>query len=469
MRSMQEKRLEQELQSIEKIDSNILTKIIKIEKDEYHITLTIPPSLLLSTDVTTGIEFLLYIQCNFPFNPPRLFCLTPFAFPSICDGRDMLEAVLNNQWTHQTKLIDIVNAIPNFIIHYINALKSKEISLVGNYYLDNKYDMALMESLPVYFEKVKEKIQMSGKETEITRYVMISDIFFLLFENDNIMDIWNRNTVRLAFWSNLRALKTIKKIVNGDSCELIWRTKNDNSYNMKLKTEKTQQIVDLIMKNLKQFGIDYTVTKSILGPKTGIIPAIDIEMVEKQVIEIEEKIISDKSSEQLLFLMTLYEKAIEYYSATNNPRYQLFTKKIQEIMAQPEYNQLLEVKEEGKEKRDGGNDKKNKLTEHYSDNSEKEGISNDSKEAKKEGIQKINEEKEESALIRKSKTPMPIKHNQFETESFLNNNNTLQLSISNNKSESKSKQPEQISTPTVKVSVKKEDLNLDFNDDEEES
>lgn len=462
MKSIQEKRLDQELQSIEKINSSILTKIIKIQKDEYNINLTILPNLLTSTDITIGIEFLLNIQHNFPFNPPRLYCLTPFSFPSFSDGRDMLEGVLNNTWTNRITLIEIINLIPKFIINYIESLKKNEINLIGNYYLDAKYDLGLLESLPVYFEKVKEKIQMAGKELEITRYIMISDIFFLLFDNNNIIDIWNRNTVKLAFWANLKALKTIKKIVNGDACELIWRSKKDNNYYMKLKTERTQFITELIMKNLKHFGINYTITKTILGPKTGVIPAIDIEMVEKQVIEIEEKIVSDKSSEQLLFLMTLYEKAIEYYSATNNPRYQLFTKKIQEIMVQPEYNQLLEVKDKAKKDDDS---LKNKTNDQYGDTT---GIINDSKQQKQDVFEKIKDDKESSVFMKKSKTPIPTKHNQFETETLLSNDN-LQLNIVNETAETKPKESLPISTPTVKVSVTKENLNFDFDDDDEDN
>lgn len=47
------------------------------------------------------------------------------------------------------KIIDVISKIPEFINYYLNHLQKGELVLIGNYNLGEKYDIALLESLPV--------------------------------------------------------------------------------------------------------------------------------------------------------------------------------------------------------------------------------------------------------------------------------------------------------------------------------
>ena len=71
-------------------------------------------------------------------------------------------------------------------------------------------------------QKVKEKVNVDGKEKDIPRVLMVSDIYICLFEQDK----WTKNNLTLTFWSNLRSLVTIKKTINGDICKFYWKQKN---------------------------------------------------------------------------------------------------------------------------------------------------------------------------------------------------------------------------------------------------
>ena len=73
-------------------------------------------------------------------------------------------------------------------------------------------------------QKVNEKIMIDGKEKEIQRVLLLSDIYICVFE----IQKWKKNSLFLTFWSNLRSLVTIKKTINGDVCRFFWKQKNKN-------------------------------------------------------------------------------------------------------------------------------------------------------------------------------------------------------------------------------------------------
>lgn len=109
---------------------------------------------------------------------------------------------------------------------------------------------------------------------------------------------------------------------------------------MIITLENSNDLVNLMLDKMSKFGINYKVSKNM--PKQGTLPAIDIDTVEKSIMEIENKVENNPDMELMQFLMSLYEKAVEYYSATNNPKYEYYTKKIQETLQSPRINQFLD-------------------------------------------------------------------------------------------------------------------------------
>ena len=150
-------------------------------------------------------------------------------------------------------------------------------------------------------------MNIDGKDKEFPKILMVSDIFFVLFDQEK----WTKNNLHLTFWSNIRSLVTIKKLIKGDSCRFFWKQKNKKkSYEMVLKLENSNELVDLLLDKMSKFGINYKVSKHLLGPKEGTIPAIDIETVEKNIIDIENRVENQPDLELMQYLMSLYEKVI---------------------------------------------------------------------------------------------------------------------------------------------------------------
>jgi viroplasmin and RNaseH domain-containing protein len=134
---------------------------------------------------------------------------------------------------------------------------------------------------------------------------MVSDVFFCLFDQEK----WNKNNLNLTFWTNIRSLVTIKKMIKGDTCRFFWKQRNKKKhYEMILTIENSNELVNLMLDKMSKFGINYKVSKHNLEPKQGQIPAIDIETVEKNISECEARLEDNPDIELIQYLMNLYEK-----------------------------------------------------------------------------------------------------------------------------------------------------------------
>ncbi len=104
---------------------------------------------------------------------------------------------------------------------------------------------------------------------------------------------------------------TIKKLIKGDSCRFFWKQKNKKkNFEMVLKIENSNELVELLLDKMSKFGINYKVSKHNLGPKQGTIPAVDIDTVEKNILEIEARVETHPDLELMQYLMSLYEKVV---------------------------------------------------------------------------------------------------------------------------------------------------------------
>jgi hypothetical protein len=137
---------------------------------------------------------------------------------------------MEQKWTATLRVLDdVINKLPEFVKSYYNQLKDGTLVLFGSYYLGTKYDLTVLDSssvcnlyINIVIRKVREKVMVDNTEKEFNRLLMISDLYFCLFDQER----WNKNNLNLLFWSNIRAIVTIKKFIKGDSCRFFWKQKN---------------------------------------------------------------------------------------------------------------------------------------------------------------------------------------------------------------------------------------------------
>jgi hypothetical protein len=372
------------------------------------IKINIDKSLINSNlvDKDEEIIFLLLIKYNYPFSSPYLFCLTKFSVPELSDGRDFLEEVLNKPWFPKKKntLKRIISLIPNFINNYLQNFSSqKDLKIIGKYYLDNIYELNVLKLFPHLFFGDVIEIVAFGNDKRVydeKRIIMITEGFLLLFVEKSVFEV---QKLKLIFWGPITSLSLIKQIDNRNVIELKWKAKKDKTSLMRLKTEKSEEIFEILMDCLTKKKIEFKLANESSGVKKGELPQIDIVSVEQEISKLEIKIkIKGKDNsnvENTKQLMNLYEKAVQYYSAVNDYRYQIYMRKTKKLFSQMS-DKDLGIKKSGDKKKKGkkGKIKKEKPKTKEKDNETKnedikEGKKEEKKEDKKE--EKKGEKKEE--------------------------------------------------------------------------
>ena len=508
MKSIQINAINKELEELEKNKELIPTTIKKLRAEEILINITIKPTLLMDSPIKIEkeLEFLLYLRHNYPINAPRLYFLTKDENLNFYDGRDILEDIIKESWTNQYKITSIINSIPKFIIDYLTNKKNNNEKIIGKFYLDEIYYLDIIRKLPFkFFGQVNEITIMNGKnEIEESRFLFITENFFLLFIDTGLFNVGN---MKLSFWAYIKSLDTIKQTRGSNLCEFIWKVKFNKKFSLKIKSFDDDNIINIMMDNLKNENIDYKLTTKNLGPKSGELPKIDIEKVEEDIIhaEINLKNPDNINEDNVNNIVELYNKAIQYYSAVNDKKYEIYTKKIQDIIVDPKLGELLNKAIE-KNKKNEGNDKEKekKIKKDIKIEEKKEEVKIEEKkedikiEEKKEEV-KIDEKKEDIKIDEKKEDIKNEEKNIIDNNSEEQKNNkkdeeeqiieknietnkkleTLNEKIIQEKEEKKEEikeekkedtiktEPEIKKEETVKVNVKKEDLNLNFDDDDD--
>ena len=378
-------RIEYELSQLKNNNLGIMITSIK-QKKEYQIDIIIPHSLIDPSIYNEEITFVLVINSDtFPYSPPKLFCTTQYCFPQYSDGRDILEEVLGEKWNENIKLITLLPLIPDFIK---KVFMDGNLLYIGKYYLGGKYDLKLLERSNFEIKQVKENVLINGKWVKFLRIMLISDIYFLLFESEK----WNKNKLTLVFWSSINCLKSIKKILVNNLVFIHWSQKGINiPYEMFLTMDKGEETVDKLLEKIHYFGLNYNITKEIKGNKIEEKKENEIveEKIDNKVEEVkkEEKKIEEKKEEP-----KIEEKKEESKSEEEKNEEPKIEEKKDEVK-----NEEKENKEEPKLE-----EKKNEETKLEEKKSEEPKIEQNEKkeedkkeEDKKEEDQKKEEEKKE--------------------------------------------------------------------------
>ena len=351
---------QKQINELSNIDNRILIES-QINNDEVLIAITINKSLIkFEKEPLDIIRFMLQIKSTYPETPPLLFCISRFCIPELCDGRDFLEDTLQMKWDKNSCFLKlIISQIPSFVQRYLNYINGTNIinniilkrKMFGKFYLDAIYETSIIKYIPyLYFNTISEVVGIEGKKMFLEdRKLLITDNFLLLFCPKNLYEI---DKLKLVFVGPITSLLYIRQFYKDEIVLLKWIIKGkglqSSSYTMQFKTQDGDYIVDTLIDNLSKRSINFKVTQTINGniKREGTVPMVEINLVEEEIKNIEKKIKNKENitKESISILINLYEKAIQYYSALNNKRFEIFIKKIHEVYSNSEYTSLLNMK-----------------------------------------------------------------------------------------------------------------------------
>ena len=351
--------IENQLNELSGIDKRIIIESQLINNSQLLLSITIDKSLinfqqLQPLDV---VRFVLLLKPTYPKIPPLLYCITRFCIPELCDGRDFLEDALQMKWDPESCFLKlIISQIPSFIERYLSYYNNNDgigdRKMFGKYYLDSIYELTIIKYIPyLYFDVISEVVGNDGTNINLEdRKMLITDNFVLLFCNKSLYEL---DQLRLIFIGPITSLIHIRQFIKDGIVLLKWMVRgkeiaNNNIFQMELRTPDGDYIVDTLIDNLSKRSIQFKVTNKIGSniKREGSVPMIEINLVEEEIKHLENKINNkeDITKESISVLVNLYEKAIQYYSALNDMRFEVYIKKLHNIYSNNEYTSLLNMK-----------------------------------------------------------------------------------------------------------------------------
>ncbi len=439
--------IETQLNELSGIDKRITIETQIIEREQVLIAITLDKSLINfhSKEPLDVIRFALLLKPDYPKIPPLLYCLTRFCLPELCDGRDFLEDTLQMKWDSQNCFLKlIISQIPSFVDRYLLYYSNNNNNQIGirkmfgKYYLDSIYELSIIKYIPyLYFDVISEVVGNDGVNMNLEdRKLLLTDNFVLLFYNKSLYEL---DQLRLVFIGPITSLIHIRQFIQDGIVLLKWmvRGKNvgsNNIFQMELRTPDGDYIVDTLIENLSKRSIQFKVTNKIGDniKREGSVPMIEINLVEEEIKHLENKINSkeDVTKESISVLVNLYEKAIQYYSALNDMRFEIYIKKLHDIYSNNEYTSLLNMKTIT------GNNEKYNVTQFKRKRKKRTGNEEgDGKKKKEKNIKKKNDKNTENKDAKEIVNNDNVNNNdnkiEDKKEEIINNDNINNDNINN--------------------------------------
>ena len=246
-------------QTIDDLKKNEYGIIIKKNKKNMLLTTSIKfPKEILNKEISQmSIEFLLIIDLYKPKFLPKLYCVSPYCFPHFADGRDIFRELPSSK---NPKKVFNFNNILSEILEFIKAnFQNGGLYFFGKYYLGSRYDLRMLQrgcsSKNIF--NVKENLVLNGKSIKLNRIVILSDVYFLLFEQEK----WYKNNLILTFWSSIINIQKIQKVKDSKTLILQWTQKENENYAMSLTVVQRDNFINTVLDKMHQFGMAYDVQK----------------------------------------------------------------------------------------------------------------------------------------------------------------------------------------------------------------
>ena len=427
-------------EEIDKLKDNVYgLKVIKSKYRGIITTSIIIPQDILNKEISEmSIEFQLIIDTNSLKLMPKLYCVSPFCYPHFADGRDLFNELRSSKNPQKNYWLEnLLSDILEFIkINYERG----GLSFFGNYYLGTKYDLRLLQKGCETILNVRENLVINGKSLKINRVLVLSDVYFLLFEQEK----WYKNNLTLLFWSSISNIQKIQKVKDSRTIILQWTQKEKETYPMSLTLPQRDIFIENLLEKMHHFGMVYDVTKM---DNTNKNKNIDKKKLKK---------IDDISESQNVKLINDYNRQ-DLEKNKNN----------EEEEEEEEYEEGEEEEddeEEDEHNKDKDKDKKNVIIDVKKDNKEK-NIDNENNNNNEGGQIEDNKDKNKEENKNENQEKKEEKKKEEDDDEFIevNNNEDKKEEIGKNENN----KPEQDEKVENKEEAKQDD-NINVKEKEEE-
>ena len=243
---------------IEQLKDNEYGITINRTKNKGMITINITvPQEIVGKEITDEpIDFKLIIDTYSLKISPKLYCTTPYCVPHLADGRDLYKELRNSK--SQDKEFSLVNLLGDIVEFIKINFERGGLFFCGNFYLGAKYDLRILQKGCTNIINVKENLKVNGKNVKYNRVLVLSDVYFLLFQQEK----WYKNNLTLLFWSSINNIEKIQKVKDNKTIILHWTQKDkENPYLMNLTITHRDPFIKDLLEKMKTFGMNYDVMR----------------------------------------------------------------------------------------------------------------------------------------------------------------------------------------------------------------
>ena len=279
-----------------------------------------------------SVKLEVHLEGKFPFQAPKVFLSTVFSFPSLADGRNLLQSIIKKPWAEDITVLEIANLFPSFMNENFSKLD------VGGFQLsqcvslkawDRKEDMRLFQC---------QEIDPQNPKFFRDRALVITHSMILQIEVNNQYP----GLGHLVCFASLFSLNTVK-ICKSDHEKITfeWRVPDSaNPLAQQFKIKNLGEFIDLLTKNTQRLGV--SLDRRVLRPAASIseeevnaqaLQRVKIKEINKSIVDYEIMIQDEMSKDRINQLIELYQKAIEYYSALSDPKFDSYLQKVKKLLS----------------------------------------------------------------------------------------------------------------------------------------
>jgi hypothetical protein len=321
-------------------------RLVEEDRSPFGLLIRVTLGLDLVPDVEEPVTFELHLEGMFPFQAPRLNCLTSFTKPSLADGRDLLSDVVQCPWTPSLKIYEIVLKLPEFVV---NPSQNTAAALgrrlnpfeFGQFCLGQPISLDTWELQPNMRLFSCREIETASKEA---CFIAVTQTVILQLEPS----AQHPDFGSMTSWASLYSLDHIQRCnTHPDHLTLMWKQMGEQPpYSQVLEMPEAEACVALILSNLhslEEFMAQQQLSATIKAEEVTLqsIDKVSIDEILEAIACCEAELDNRLTLQAVKSLMELYQRAIEHLSAHCDSRFEVFLHKLHGMLGNDEVIALL--------------------------------------------------------------------------------------------------------------------------------
>ena len=291
-----------------------------------------------------SVKLEIHIEGKFPFQAPKVILSTITGFPSLADGRNLLQGIIKKPWSEDIPVAEIANWFPQFFNE-----NSGNYS-VGRFHLGQCMSLKTWEGK----ERMKlfacQEIDPQNPKFFRDRALVVTHSMILQLEVNQQF----QGMAHLVSYASLFSLLTVK-VAKSDHQKVTfeWRIPEGvNALAQQFRINEVGEFISLLLGNSERLAI--TFDRKSLRPAPSIseeevtfqaLTRVKIKEITNEIVQ-HEVAIQDHISKNLINeLIDLYQRAIEYYSALNDQKFETYLQKVRKLLADEVVLDVLAGKE----------------------------------------------------------------------------------------------------------------------------